>query len=685
MRLYEDPIATGAQFGRNDGHYTVISISHESLEAILERHSDRTRLRLPIHELRGEVFRGQALPYDVEGQRLGEPSFKQDIVGLSGEAQVEFEVRSAYCRKLLQLPAYGPNNTIFQSAVDELHAELTQAHKKNKQFHYFWTRKYGYWTVYGWCKLVRKHNGDLSVLAMRHPTLRKPTQRLHTEVKKIITAVLDEIDEEYDDYIKRQRRGEEGNAPEVTYRHIERQVKGAIERLKANTGLELPIPAFETIRKHASQRSRLKQLTAMYGRHVAKKELGPYGQSFKVTRILQRAEMDFFHGDIILVANHDGMRVALGIPHLSVIIDVFSRAILACVVEFSVPNSSTVLSAIKQMLLPKTDIWERYPSIKTRVDYFGPPEAIAYDNAWVFDSRDLKAALGEFHIFMHPSHIKTPMNKPHIESFGKSLNVKLHRLLPGHKKSIGESRRYEYNPSKMPVMELDEFIEKLNRFIYDSYSNSAHSGLNGLSPRNAWQHSLARMTGSPDAPLFPMSKIEVDFKVALRHQIEATRKGIELHTREYRSPELTELFVTNPSGTKFDVREDPLDINHILVVDPRTGHPITVPSAAPYPVNLTGKSFAELRTCIASQAEIDHVLVADTERDMRRESLLGSSAATVLSRPEMELAKVLAAPGVSELLVQMANQIQQSAPVTVESEKDLIKGVWGDQMGESSV
>jgi transposase InsO family protein len=684
VKLYANPISEGNQLARSDGHYTIVSISKETQDVILERHSDRVRILDKVHKLTGEIFRGQVTPYDEDGNRVGEPSFEQDIVGLEGFPRILFDMRAAYCQALLKLRVYGPKNLQFQHAVDEVHAELKRAHARDKHYSYIWADKYSYWTVYGWCRAVRKANGDLTALAYEHESARTTTQRLHPEVRKIIDAVLDEIEAEYLEYIDRSSRGEKLSAPEVSIRHIRTQVKAAIKQANLASGKSLCVPAFETIRQHKHRRNRLLELVAKHGPHVAKKELGPFGKSFAITRILQRAEIDFFHGDIILVADFFGIRVVLGIPYLTIIIDVFSRAILAVVVEFNVPDSRTVLTAIKRMLSPKTDVWENYPDIKTRAEYFGPPEVIAYDNAWVFDSLDLKSALSEFNILMAPCVIKTPYNKPHVEAFGKTINVKFHRLQSGHKKSIAESRLNEYDPLDFAAMELHEFQHKLYRYIYDSYSVSEHSGLFGLSPRNYWEHSLMRLTGAGEGSLFPLNKLEVDFKVSRRHMVPATRKGIVIDTREYRSPELTELFVTNPPKTKFDVREDPLDINRILVVDPSTRRPIVVPSAVEYPPELTSKGYSELRKSLSLMADIDDILVAETERGFRRDGLKPKEAAITLTKKELAIARALASPGATELLEKAKSALPHAEPQGGEDFDDLAKSVWGDDAEEDN-
>lgn len=681
MKLYSNPITEGTELAREDGHYTIVSKSHEAQEAILERHSDRSRIRLPIHELIGEIVRGNVRLFDKDGKRLGEPSFQQDVVGLSGQPRVLFEVRVAYCQKLQHLPPSGPNNPIFRSLVDETRAELTQTHRKDREFAYDWTREYSYWTVYDWWNTFRKNGGDLSILAFEHPSRRQPIQRLNPEVTKIIQATLDEIEDEFEEIIERRRRGEDIAATHVSIRHIERQVQGAIEDVEVKTSVKLPVPSFETIRQYATQRNRVVEYVAMYGPHVPKREYGPYGKGFETTRILQRAEMDFFYGDVILVTEYLGYRLLLSIPHLTIIIDVFSRVILSIVVEFFPPDSRTVLAAIKRMLLPKTEIWERHPKIKTRVDFYGPPEEIAYDNAWVFESNDVRAAFKEFNIHMNPCHIKTPLGKPHIESFGNTMNIKFHRLAPGHKKSIGQSRRFEYDARKFAVMELDEFVEGLHRFVQDVYSVSVHTGLEGLSPRNAWEHSLARLTGSVDGSLFPLSKQEVDFKVSRRHQVRATRKGIELDTREYRSPELSDLFASNPPQMKYDVREDPLDLNQIMVVNPRTKTPIVVPSAIQYPKGMTLKAFDELREFQRSMASIPRALIAESERDFRRSSLKKRQGINVeLSKEEIRLLKARVSMDVEPDF--MAAGVAASESVAAGDFDDLTKSVWGDDSGE---
>ena len=443
------------------------------------------------------------------------------------------------------------------------------------------------------------------------------------------------------------------------------------------------MPSFETIRQYASQRSRMLEYVAMYGPHVARKEFGPFGKGFEVERVLQRAEMDFFHGDVVLVTRYKGYRIVLGIPHLSVIIDVFSRAILSIVVEFLPPDSRTVLAAIKQMLSPKTDVWERYPRIKTRMDFYGPPEEIAYDNAWVFESNDVKSAFSEFNIHMNPCHIKTPIGKPHIESFGNTMNIKFHRQRPGYKTSIGQSRRFEYDPRKHAVMELDEFVEELYLFSQDSYAVSVHSGLNGLSPRNSWEHSLALLTGSGKGELFPLSKMEVDFKVSRRHLLRATRKGIELSTREYRSPELTELFSSNLPTMKYDVREDPLDLNRILVVNPKTGKPIMVPAAVQYPKGMTSKAFDELRASLRLMADIPHASIAETEREQRRSVLKKPRGANIeLSKEEIKLLKLMTSADLSSISDVVGVARPQAEPLAGENFDDLTKSVWGDSQEE---
>jgi hypothetical protein len=680
MRKSALPIQPGHHIHRPDGSFRVISVAVNFTEAVLERHSDTAHVVEPMHRINQHVYDGSWQVFDGDGVCLSRPDYTTSVTTLDDKAAATLAWRRSFVQAVRALPPYGPDNPIFVRAVDEVYKQNIKEHKRGKkEICNIWTQCPRPWTVYEWRRLVDRADGDFAVLAPPR-TRADDTPRLNKDVETLITEVLNDIVASCERAIQERRSKGETSPYVPSMREAYRQVKGKVEEVnqKRLSDNLLIAPAFETVRKRYLRLNRTLLDEARYGPHVAKKRNGPFGRSYAIARILDRVEIDFFVADVLVVIEFLGLLIPLGRPIHAVAIDCNSRACLGMVIEFGEPNADTVLSLLKQILKPKSTIWQRFPDIQNRLDIYGCPALICWDNAWVFESLDLSASLLELDVARDPAGLRTPWHKPFIESWGGTFAYSFARLQPGHYKSIGESRAMEWDPRVTAQVEFNEYVGRAWKWLCDFYHAKPHSGIGNIPPAQYWFHVLHRLAGEGADSLFAPSGPEVDFKVSRRHSVRCTAQGITLQNRRYDCPELNRLFNSADPRTLYDVRADVNDVNRILVTDPRLQSPLLVPSALEYPAGLTPKAFRELEQARTSLGVVNHILIAQTERRLRSNNPVQSKATSKLT-PEMRLAlQLMSDPAASQLIAGLMDQAASpSRDVGQADLNDLVRTVWG--------
>ena len=121
----------------------------------------------------------------------------------------------------------------------------------------------------------------------------------------------------------------------------------------------------------------------------------------------------------------------MGQPWLTVLIDYYSRMIVGFCIGFEPPSYAVIMEALRQAILPKAYVQQRYPQIVHPWPCFGVPEKLVCDRGPDLTSNDLEQAAFQLAMeldFMPP---RTPHLKGTVESFFDTLNDQLLSALPG--------------------------------------------------------------------------------------------------------------------------------------------------------------------------------------------------------------------------------------------------------------
>jgi hypothetical protein len=222
---------------------------------------------------------------------------------------------------------------------------------------------------------------------------------------------------------------------------------------------------------------------------------------FIVDRILQRVEFDAVHLAMGII-KYEGTgtnrkRVYRGRVVLMLAIDVFSRAIIGYsyhIAKKPGENADLAVQCFKSMLMPKNS--------KRNWPMYGKSALVVSDGS--------TAATGDqFHMVVTSTgavHVTTqsnqPWKKPFIERF--MLTLRKHwaskfdtylgsKLFRNHDHLNNDDKveKVVMKGKKKHCMTEEEFVDNFERYITDTYHNAPHGGLNGATPLEVWQESIA--------------------------------------------------------------------------------------------------------------------------------------------------------------------------------------------------
>lgn len=287
---------------------------------------------------------------------------------------------------------------------------------------------------------------------------------------------------------------------------------------------------------------------------------------------LERVEIDHTRLDIVLADSVTGEPV--GRPWLTMVIDVYTRAILGFSLSYDPPSHMTVAKALKMALLPKTNLQKRWPSIKGQWIMFGCMVEIVVDNGFEFHCASLEAACYQLGINISFCPRKKSWWKAHIERAIGTVNRAVTDGMPGRTFS-GIKEKGEYNSVEEAAIPLEIMEEMIAKWIVDIYHETTHSEL-GLKPSEAWESAIS----IENIPLVTNAN-ELDAVMGIIATRDLSHMGIAHNVLRYNSDELGE--VTSKFGgiKKVTFKWNPEDLGYIHVFSP-DGRVIRVPAVPKY-------------------------------------------------------------------------------------------------------
>lgn len=264
------------------------------------------------------------------------------------------------------------------------------------------------------------------------------------------------------------------------------------------------------------------------------------------TRPFELAHID--HTQLDLQCVHEGTGMEMGKPWLTVLIDAFTRMILAWVITFDEPSYRSCMLVIRDCVrrhhrIPQTIVSDQGPEFKSTY----------YDQ--------LLAFLG-VHKRLRPA--SKPRSGSLVERFFGLSNTAFIHALRGNNKALQSPRSMSptHDPRELAVWNLRALREGFEGYLASVYHAADHSAL-GISPSKAMQIGMLQ-AGTRSHTLIAYDR---DFLIATMPTTDTGSAKIQrncsfkANSIEYFSPSLSDHV-----GEKLDLRYDPFDVSRAYVM-----------------------------------------------------------------------------------------------------------------------
>lgn len=401
-----------------------------------------------------------------------------------------------------------------------------------------------------WLKAWEESDGSPAVLLPRH-AFRITPSRLSAEQLDLARKVLRDF------YATR-----DCHSLARTHVELETQALALSRSLKA--------PSLATLQRLKQQMNRYELDSKRFGVAFARNKWRASHEGFLTTRIQERYEIDHTLIDLVVVSDVNGL--PLGRPTITVVVDTHSKMVAGLFISFWGPSVGTVISALRNAILPKDDFVEVCDG-KITWPCYGICELFALDNGLEFHARAFQAlafalgsdllycpvrqpwfkasverALGEMNIYLPPQgRVEKPLNNYVPISSDKTACVTFSALCTGLIKGLVHVRG----------ISLDE--RSLSR------------------PLDVWQESAARLP----PPRLPSQMGGLDVLMTIGKTRAINGEGSVIDHIRYNSDELMSLRQKHGSRFSTEVRRNPENIDYIWVQDPSSRGWLQVPSCRP--------------------------------------------------------------------------------------------------------
>ncbi len=337
-----------------------------------------------------------------------------------------------------------------------------------------------------------------------------------------------------------------------------RTLRTDIKRYNNLNGTNFNYPSYEIFRKRFHQISPYEKTKLTYGKRKADQEFRVVKEKIKTTRLLERVEADHTRLDLFVV--DEISRLPLGRPWLTLLIDSYSLVITGFYLGFEPPSFLSVAYALKNSILKKDYVKDKFQSVVNTWSAHGIPELLVFDNGKEFWDNSLTDNCRDLGVEVLSNPVRHPWLKASVERFFGTVNTELLSSIPG-KSFSNVLLRGDYDPLKNAVISKSKMIEITHKWIVDIYQVSPNS-LETNIPDLTWRESMT---------MFPVrefngSLMQLDFKLG-RTDIKTLRHdGINILSVRYHNDELAALRARDGNG-KVKIKKLPGNIGFIFVLD----------------------------------------------------------------------------------------------------------------------
>ncbi|MEZ8186597.1 Mu transposase C-terminal domain-containing protein [Shewanella sp. 5S214] len=343
--------------------------------------------------------------------------------------------------------------------------------------------------------------------------------------------------------------------------------------LIADPSQKLKLMTYSAFLKRLEKEAPKQLLIARKGKEAANIMYRTYKEVQETTLILQRTEVDHTQLDLFIVDSKQKM--VLGRPYITVILDYKSKSILGFYIGFEKPSYMSIARALRHAILPKSYVRQMYKEVEYDWDCYGIPRTLVVDRGKDFESIALVDACMDLNIRIHRNPGKHPWYKGSVESYFKSLNLRLLNDLRGKVfPNIVDSNTYD--PKKNAIITMDLFLTIFHKWVIDIYQRDLVAK-GTIIPRVSWQEDLEFV------PRRVMNKDALDIVLAERTTRQNGPHGIVFEHIRYDSDELMKL--RSLTGfRKLEIKYNREDLGYIYVLDDRNSRDKTyfkVPTIMP--------------------------------------------------------------------------------------------------------
>jgi putative transposase len=519
-------------------------------------------LTFPDSKLIDALFDGELEIINRNFEDKGQLNFVADLSLVSDSAGKEAKYRFAYVDRVVKKGVNTLTRNTLEPLIKEVASEIFDSNPPSWISLYRWTKSY----INSSCDLralipkVRIGNTKHKFGKQSRQKFSASDQSLANEAAKLVEEAVKEI------YLTPQRL-----SVQATYDLL--LVKLSEINHFRSAGEKIPIPSNVSIYKYISKLDDYEKDRSRLGKRIADQKHAQRGLGPRPTRPLERTEIDHTKLDEVVIDDNNWL--PLGRPWVTTLIDKFSSMPLGRHVGFEPPCSNTVLQCLRHSIKRKTYLRQQFPNIQNDWETYGLPETIAGDNGLEFLGKHYADALLQLRIHIDYSPVRMPWYKAGIERFFGVQNKQLLHRLPGTTFS-NIFEKGDYDPEKNALITFSAFLEILDTWIVDIYSQEIRRGYEQTGPNKipalAWREGIAEFP-----PALPPKNLDLDVLLRMIEYRTVDQGGIELFSLRYNAPELA-LIRRELKGEKVMVKYDSSDLSLIYVADKRFGKYIPVPA-----------------------------------------------------------------------------------------------------------
>ena len=231
-----------------------------------------------------------------------------------------------------------------------------------------------------------------------------------------------------------------------------------------------------------------KAMSVAWGQKARAQRFGGGGVAQEPVRFLQYVQLDATPFPMVFVFD-PVRRLPVGVPTVTIALDVFTRVILGWDITFDPPSYATFMRTMLHTALPKRvpESFVCEPKIAAALEELCGRIVghLLVDNAVEQIGRAAQDAGGDIGFGVRWAGVDEPTHKGHVESCLGTLQEILRNLLPAATWDIPLMRRFGYNPSKQAIVTLERFREIFAEAVA-RYHTSEHDGILKRFPLDVW-------------------------------------------------------------------------------------------------------------------------------------------------------------------------------------------------------